>query len=129
MNDIVYESELSYSTRDKLFRCIGITNNKFACRHTRHQRILMDMKHKSEIALLAKFWEIKETGGVPNINFDIVQQAMSYKPGSNACNLCPIEIFHILKAEDSQSVSNLNQREKMYSKCKHRARHNIKKFC
>ena len=45
------------------------------------------MKKRNATELSKTFWNAKESGLNPTINWKIINQVISYKPGQKCCNL------------------------------------------
>ena len=65
---------------------------------------------------LSKYvWDLKNTGIEPNLSWEIIDHASSYRNGSKSCNLCLTEKFHIITSK----LPLLNKRSELISKCRH----------
>ena len=84
--------------------------------------VFLKLNKSHMTSLSSRLWKLKSEGKNPTVNFEIIQQASSIKPGGKACNLCLCKKLHILTSENNSSTSQLNNREEIYSMCRHRAR-------
>ena len=79
---------------------------------------MKDFRHEkaSKSTELSKYvWDLKNTGIEPNLSWEIIDHASSYRNGSKSCNLCLTEKFHIITSK----LPLLNKRSELISKCRH----------
>ena len=104
-----------------------MTSNSFATRHRRHKTSFNNAGHKHETSLSSKLWELKEKGKKFDIEWKIIENSKAYKPGEKICKLCSDEKYLILFHSKIDHDGFLNNREEIYSKCRHRDRWKISK--
>ena len=85
------------------------------------------MKHRKYIKdseLSKKIWELKDKGEAYNIKWSIRKVSKSYQPGNSYCKLCLEEVHQILMYSESEQL--LNERNKLYKKCRHTTKFKLK---
>ena len=111
-----------------------MTGDMFKKRYAGHKS---DLTHKENhgTALSRYVWKIKDiiqglNGSAKekfkwNINWEVIEKAPTYKPGSKNCNLCIAEKHHILREDNNIS---LNVRSELLSMCRHKAKWKLGKL-
>jgi hypothetical protein len=112
----------------------GMTAGHFKDRFYGHKH---DIKHKDKYGttLSRYIWKLKDIKSKLserrqenfkwNLNWEIKERAIAYKPGAVDCKLCTAEKYHILNEEEKLS---LNVRSELLSKCRHRAKWKLSKL-
>ena len=77
----------------------------------------INIKKRNPTELSKTFWNAKESGFNPIINWKIINQVILYKPGQKCCNLCLTEKLKILLANQP---TTLNKRSELTGKCRHK---------
>ena len=73
-------------------------------------------------ALAKEVWQIKDKGGIYNINWGVIGHAAAYNSVSKWCNLCLLEKLYIA---ENTGESLLNQRNELISKCQHKNKYAV----
>ena len=68
----------------------------------------------------------KNLGPEPNLKWDILAKAPSYRKGNRNCDLCLTEKLYILKNLHNQEY--LNRRTEMALRCRHKANFRLSAF-
>ena len=71
----MYEARIECEGKSEVDRYLGLTCRKFAERYRIHKRSLVNIENRSETALSARFWDLREQGLDPRVHFNIVKQA------------------------------------------------------
>ena len=125
MLDIVYKAETK-NREDETFTYIGMTAEPFRKRFAKHAQSFRNPRYSNETKLSRKVWNIKETEGQWNgAFFEIEKLSKSYSPGDFMCKLCIDEKIAII---GNQSDNLLNNRIEIFAKCRHRARHKLRRI-
>ena len=82
-----------------------------------HKASFNNRKYGKCSALAKEVWQIKDKGGIYNINWGVIRHAAAYNPVSKRCNLCLLEKLYIA---ENTGESLLNQRNELISKCRHK---------
>ena len=102
---------------------VGLSEPPFKGRSLDHKTSFNDRKYEVKTDMSKKVWELKDKGKVPNVTFSLVRKSSPYQPGSDHCNLCLCEKFHIMKDNDL-----INKRDELVSKCRHVNKFLLKNF-
>ena len=94
----------------------GLTEGPFKERLSDHKTSFKYEKYKNKSKLSSFIWETKKKKQKFTINWSIVRRSTPYKAGSNKCNLCLWEKFHIMKGDKDKL---LNERNELITKCRH----------
>ena len=114
-SDVVYQATVRGETEER--RYIGSTNN-FKKRYYSHTASFKSASKRYSTTLSTYIWEQK-LGPTPEIRWEILSKAPSYKPGSRTCDLCLTEKLHISK---NLGQGLLNKRGEIAQRCRHKAR-------
>ena len=103
---------------------IGITENDFKKRLTRHKHSFRHEADKNSTTLSTHVWNVGEAPN-PKIKWEILKKAQPRRPGAKECQLCLEEKIEILKA--SKNPLSLNRRSELAQRCVtfHRAKHKL----
>ena len=77
---------------------IGCSETEFKSRYYNHIQSFKNIKKRNATELSKTFWNAKESGLKPTINWKIINQVTLYKPGQKCCNLCLTKKLEILHA-------------------------------
>ena len=91
-----------------------------------HNQSLRHREKRNATKLLKAFWQAKNSGHNPTIQWLIVDRATAYQPGTRYCNLCFTEKLTILFANNHTA---LNKRPKLTGKCRHKNKFKLKNIC
>ena len=109
-NDIslVYEAEVKTDTES--FRYIGLCEGDFKTRYNTHMLSFRNKKYSNSTELSKKIRTLKNDNIKHTVSWKTVQTTRARKCGSDRCNLCLAEKFHILASKNNgllTSVANL----------------------
>ena len=110
---VIYKGEIRTDDEDS-YKYIGLTEPPCKGRFSDHNTSFNNRRYEFKTDLSKKVWELKDEGKVPHITWSIVRKSSPYEPGSDHCNLCLWEKFHIMKEHGL-----INTRDELVSKCKH----------
>ena len=119
---VIYQGDINTNDGEH-HKYIGQSEPPFKSRCSDHNTSFNDRKYATKTDLSLKVWDLKDRGKVPNVTFSIVRRSSPYQPGSDHCNLCLWEKFHIMKSHDL-----LNKRDELVSKCRHVNKFLLKNF-
>lgn len=113
-----------YSNDNDVKFYFGSTENllKFCFYH--HQMTLSNLKYKNSTALSKYFWQLKNDGISPSINWEIISRSKAYNSKGNKCNLCLVEKWVILKHLTNPNL--LNKRNELMVTCRHKNKYLLK---
>ena len=110
----------------------GIAKNYYDCSKTEFKTRFYNhnqsfrYRQKSNTTELSKaFWQAKDTGKNPFIEWSITARTTPYHPGAKWCNLCLAEKLFILRADPT---TMLNKRSEHNGKCRHKNKFKLKTF-
>ena len=101
---------------------VGVTAPQWKYRFNNHNSSFNLQKLKNSTELSKAVWNVKDKGGIPHIEWDIVKHLAAYNPSSKRCQLCIGEKLYILENENSL----LNKRDELVSKCRHANKYLLK---
>ena len=110
----MYQASLEY--QGKCDKYVGLTERPFINRHTEHYRNFENGNPKNSTSLSRKVWELEDRNLGFEINWRILRNCKTYKPGSEECQLCLSEIYIILFQPDE---ATLNSKNEIMGKCRH----------
>ena len=93
---------------------VGLSEPPFRLRASDHTCSFNNKHQKTKTDLSKKVWELKAKDIVPTVTFSIVRKSSPYRVGSDHCNLCLWEKFHIMKEGNL-----INTKNELVSKCRH----------
>ena len=109
---------MATTTEEEPKKYIGSTNN-FKQRYISHKYSFRHETHRNATTLSHHIWD-QELGPEPNIKWQVLEKAPSYKKGGRACHLCLTEKLHIMSHLDD--ITYLNRRSELAAKCRHKAK-------
>ena len=112
---VIYKCHVKKSENDEGMHYIGLTGGTFKDRWAGHKYSFRHEKASKSTELSKYVWDLKNTGIEPNLSWEIIDHASSYRNGSKSCNLCLTEKFHIITSK----LPLLNKRSELISKCRH----------
>ena len=116
--DVIYKAT---TTEQQPKKYIGSTEN-FKKRYTAHKYSFRHETHQNSTTLSHHVWE-QELGTEPELKWEIIDKAPSYKKGGRACQLCLTEKMHIMRVINNPSY--LNRRSELAAKCRHKAKYRL----
>ena len=116
-NNIVYEGTINCNKpnyKEKIY--FGIAETSFKQRFSNHLKSFNIKKYRKETELSKEFWNIKESGFVPQIKWRIRRNVCAYNLENKQCQLCLNEKLEIALYEGDNL---LNKKSELISKCRH----------
>ena len=107
---------------DRTRKYIGSTI-LFKKRFYAHKQSFSNPNRRHDTTLSEYVWD-RNLGNSPNITWEILARAPSYRKGQRDCPLCLEEKYFILKIHNNPQY--LNQRTELLSKCRHKASFQLK---
>ena len=98
---------------------IGSTENSFKERYYGHKASMRDAKYRNSTTLSHYYWDCKDKGETPHIQWEILRTCKTYRPGTRKCDICLTEKMLILRERGPHS---LNKRSELMYKCPHRSK-------
>ena len=120
---IIYQADISHGNVTESY--IGCSETEFKSRYYNHIQSFKNIKKRNATELSKTFWNAKESGLNPTINWKIINQVIPYKPGQKCCNLCLTEKLQILQAKQP---TILNKRSELTGKCRHKNKFKLNKL-
>ena len=118
---LVYGSAVTAD--DESGNYVGISEPPFKSRRSDHRTSFNDRRYENKTDLSKKVWELRDKGKLPHISWSIIRKSTPYVSGSNHCNLCLWEKYHIMKGENL-----INKRDELVSTCRHVNKFLLKNF-
>ena len=122
-SNLIYRAKIRSEQVESTY--IGLTSTQFIQRYRNHTYSFKKEGMKTATELSKHIWGLKEAGKEYTINWEIVREAKSYKPGGRYCNLCTSEALAIA----FQAGPNcLNSKSEIIKQCRHKTRWKLEKF-
>ena len=102
----------------------GIAKNYYGCSETEFKTRFYNHNQSFKYRQKA-FWQAKDAGKNPFIEWSIAARTTPYHPGARWCNLCLAKKLFILRADPS---TMLNKRSELNGKCCHKNKLKLKNF-
>ena len=112
---VIYKCHVKANPDDHGVHYIGLTEGTFKQRGYSHCHDFRNECKEKSTELSKHIWDLKKTGSVPILKWEIIDHAPAYKNGSKTCNLCLTEKFHII----TSNLNLINKRTELISKCHH----------
>ena len=77
----------------------GCSKTEFKARFYNHNQSFKFRQKSNATELSKAFWQAKDTGKNPSIEWSIAARTTPYHPGARRCNLCLAEKLFILRAD------------------------------
>ena len=119
----IYQSNVSVDD-EPTSKYIGLSEPPVKERHSDHGTSFNDRRYETKTDLSKKVWELKDKGKQPVITWSILRKTNPYRAGSEHCNLCLWEKFHIMKG----GTSLLNKRDELVNTCRHKNKFLLKNY-
>ena len=114
---LIYSCNVKEHPTDEGSTYIGLTEKTFKDRWYKHRNSFKYESKANSTELSKKVWELKKKSiNEPIMNWKDLDHANSYVNGSNKCNLCITEKFHIITSSD---MNLMNKKCELVSKCRH----------
>ena len=117
---LVYRATVKTSAQET-HTYIGCSND-FKERWANHKQSFKNISRKNETVLSQHVWN-KGLAPKPDITWEIITHAQTYKKGNRFCDLCTTEKLAI--AKEIGKLSCLNKRTDFTNKCVHKMRHRL----
>ena len=114
---VVYKATATTAANTKTY--IGSTENSFKERYYGHKASMRDAKYRNSTTLSHYYWDCKDKGETPHIQWEILRTCKTYRPGTRKCDICLTEKMLILRERGPHS---LNKRSELMYKCPHRSK-------
>ena len=100
-------------------------DEKFKKRYYKHKTSLETKNSDNTTTLSAHFWSEFEEGRAPKVTWKVLEKNIpSFNPVTGKCQLCIREKFYIVL---KPHVATLNQRQEIFSNCRHKESRLLKK--
>ena len=118
---IIYQAEANKKSNNTKETYVGLTDNTFKTRFTKHKFSFNNKKDRKSTKLSDYIWKLKEENEDFDIKWNILSGPLkSYSPESKYCNLCNEEKFYIIS---QPNLGSLNERNELTFICRHRRKH------
>ena len=122
---VVYKCNIKTEDPNKEANYIGLTEGTFKTRYYQHRNTFKYESKANSTVLSKYYWELKNSGSKDiSLHWSIVDHANPYVYGSNKCDLCITEKYHII----TSSIDLLNKRSELTSKCRHDNKYILKNY-
>ena len=124
LNDVVYNAKVTSS--EGVEQYVGITADPFKVRLNNHKHSFKSLvpKIQKSTTLSTYIWKLKKKDIPYKIDWKILGQRSSYKPGGRKCSLCLAEVETIF---NNTHMATLNARSELFNSCRHRARFKLQR--
>ena len=115
---VVYKATVTDTSTGANNTYIGMTGRRFKDRWQEHKHDAKSVSGKEKTKLSAHIWEMKDRGAIHETSWELIDKAATYNPTTRKCLVCLKEKYHIMYSEDPHL---LNQRQEVFSSCRHMA--------
>ena len=122
-SSIIYKATLKSGDVAKHY--YGCSETEFKTRFYNHNQSFKFRRKCNATKLLKAFWQLKDTGQNPCIEWSIATRTTPYHPGAKECNLWLSEKLAILRADPKTS---LNKKSELNGKCRHTNKFKLRNF-
>ena len=122
-SSIIYKATLKSGNVEKHY--YGCSETEFKTRFYNHNQSFKFRRKCNATELSKAFWQLKDTGQNPCIEWNIATRTTPYHPGAKECNLCLSEKLAILRADPNTS---LNKKTELNGKCRHTNKFKLRNF-
>ena len=120
---VIYQATVENSKGEKE-TYVGLAE-KFKKRYYKHKTSLETKNSDNTTTLSAHFWSEFEEGRAPKVTWKVLEKNIpSFNPVTGKCQLCIREKFYIVL---KPHVATLNQRQEIFSNCRHKESRLLKK--
>jgi hypothetical protein len=95
----------------------GLTGGTFKARYNKHQSDMRNVRDQHNTCLSQYIWELKRENIPYRIDWRILTRAKVFNPVTKKCRLCLEEKYFIMF---NPETATLNDRNELYSTCRHR---------
>ena len=122
-SSIIYKATLATDGVAKNY--YGCSETEFKTRFYNHNQSFKYRQKFNATELSKAFWQAKDAGKNPFIEWSIAARTTPYYPGARWCNLCLAEKLFILRADPT---TMMNKRSELNGKCRHKNKSKLKNF-
>ena len=113
---IIYTADITNDKTSEPLNYIGLTELTFKDRLYKHRNSLKHRSKANSTELSKYVWNLRDSNlHNTNIRWSILDKAPTFRNGSQRCNLCLTEKYHII----FQNIPLLNKRNELLSNCRH----------
>ena len=87
-------------------------------RYANHTSNFRNPGARDRTKLAGHVWELKDEGLVPELKWQFLATAPTYKPSTKTCRLCIAEKFYIMHSKGD--LASLNKRSEFFQSCMHK---------
>ena len=95
LTGIIYKATVT-TTHNENFKYVWLSEGTFKDRYRKHQSSFRTRNRKNKTTLSEKIWALEDRNEDFEIEWEILQRAKPYQSGSDDCQLCLAEIYHII---------------------------------
>ena len=126
-NDVIYRADVNSNKGTASY--IGLASGNFKTRYNNHTKSFRHKRYEKETELSKYIWGLKNKNIDHQISWSIVRVSNTHKRDSGQCNLCIEEKLQIIRFRADTSLSLLNKRTELVSKCRHGGDSKQKSIC
>ena len=115
--DVLYNAKVISDSGTASY--LGQTGDEFKKRWRNHKSNFLVEKNKHKTTLSSHIWNLRESGEKYTVEWKILKQIPSYRPGDRYYKLCTAEVFGIIFKKE---ISGLNYRSEIFKPCPHKRR-------
>ena len=97
---------------------VGMSAPSWKLRYANHTSNFRHPGARVRTKLAGHVWELKDEGLVPELKWQFLARAPTYKPSTKTCRLCIAEKFHIMHSKGD--LASLNKRSEFFQSCMHK---------
>ena len=120
---VIYQATVENSNGERE-TYVGLAEN-FKKRHYKHKASMERKNPDNTTTLSAHFWAEQEAGRTPKVTWKVLESRIPpFNPVTGKCQLCIREKFFIVM---KPHLATLNQRQEIFSNCRHKEARLLKK--
>ena len=97
---------------------VGMSAPSWKLRYANHTSNFRNPGARVRTKLAGHVWELKDEGLVPELKWQFLATAPTYKPSTKTCRLCIAEKFYIMHSKGD--LASLNKRSEFFQSCMHK---------
>jgi hypothetical protein len=109
---VIYQADIRTAEGDHMIY-IGTTGNTFKERYGGHKTSFKNVKKRNTTELSKFYWQLKDQGKTPEIQWSILRHASSKKSARNGCILCNTERYELANADEKKLLNKRNERKRI----------------